>query len=318
MVTPKPKSPYDPLAAQPIGGGMDRTTPVAPQPFDRTTPMPQAQPMPAQPPAQPAAPAQPAVQPAQPVQPTAGVAGPQALQRAQQAAQTRLGRQLTQQEIEVLRSQPGVSNPDGTFNIDAALGLINKYSGDLANPWGAPAAAATPTPSVGNVDEEYRRQLMALLKGEVPVSLDQNNPALQAERAAFDRANQRATTRQRLSAAERRAADNTLGAGGFDADIAGIEQGAGDRSVGFESELFRNERQGQIDRLMQALGMAQGYGATQQGLGLQGQLGKGQLALGYLNAMLGDKQAGNSLGFNYAALQNQMNNQALQALLAGL
>ena len=77
---------------------------------------------------------------------------------------------------------------------------------------------------------------------------------------------------------------------------------------------MKDERQGQIDRLMQALGMTQQYGATQ----LQGQLGRGQLGLGLLNALLGDKQANNLLGYNYTALQNQMNNQALQTILAGL
>lgn len=313
MATTPPKTPYDPTQPPPLPGQPIPAPTTGATALPATTPPPTTAPAPAAPAAPTTAPA-PTTTPA----PTGALPANQALAQAQQAAQTRLGRPLTQQEIDVLRTQPGVANPDGTFNIQAALGLINKYSGNLSNPWGPATPAAAPVPTKGAVEDEYRTQLMALLQGKVPVTLDQNNPALVAERTAFDRANQRATTRQRLAASERAAARGTLGAGGFDAELAGIEQGAGDRSTGFEAELLRNERQGQIDRLMQALGMGQQYSLTNQGYTLQGQLGRGQLGLGYLNAMLGNQQANNNLGFNYAALQNQMNNQALQALLAGM
>jgi hypothetical protein len=298
--------PVSPMPAQPGDAVTRATTPLPPQQVGQ---------------APATAAVQPAAAPAAPGDPNA------ALSQVQGAFQQKFGRAMSPEEQQALVKYVGYTGGAVTpETLQKALGAVGQYSGNLQNPGlgapGTPAAPGGPAPTTPqSLEAQQREQLMKLIKGEVPVSLDQNNPALAAERAAFDRANSQATGRQRLAAAERNAARGTLGTGGFDANLAGIENDAATRSTGFEAELMRNERQGQIDRLMQGLGMSQQYGATN----LQGQLGRGQLGLGYLNAMLGDKHATNQLGlgrdqlgFNYTALQNQMNNQALQSILAGL
>lgn len=313
-----PASPYSANTGVTGGGGYQPLggAPAAPTPA------------PAAPAAAPAAPAAPVMAAAQPAAAPAAGDPNAALSQVQGAFQSKFNRAMSPEEQQALVKYVGYNG--GAVSpemLQQALGAVGQYTGNLQNPGlGAPgttpAAPAGPAPTTPqSLEAQQREQLMKLIKGEVPVSLDQNNPALAAERTAFDRANSQATGRQRLAAAERNAARGTLGSGGFDANLAGIENDAATRSTGFEAELMRNERQGQIDRLMQGLGMSQQYGATQ----LQGQLGKGQLGLGYLNAMLGDKQATNQLGlgkdqlgFNYTALQSQANNQALQTLLANM
>ena len=327
-----PASPYGALGGSPSSGNTGVTggggyqplgaaaAPTQPAPAAPTGTPPPMSAMPAQTVGN-AAPEMSAVQPAAaPGDPNA------ALSQVQGAFQQKFGRAMSPEEQQALVKYVGYNGGAVTpETLQKALGAVGQYSGNLQNPGlGAPGtpAAGGPAPATPqSLEAEQRNQLMKLIKGEVPVSLDQNNPALQAERLAFDRANSQATGRQRLAAAERNAARGTLGAGGFDANLAGIENDAATRSTGFEAELMRNERQGQIDRLMAGLGMTQQYGATQ----LQGSLGRGQLGLGYLNAMLGDKQEANrlglgkdQLGFNYTALQNQANNQALQTILGSL
>lgn len=236
-----------------------------------------------------------------------------ALGQIQGAFQQKFGRAMSPEEQQALIQYVGYTGGQVTPDmLQKALAAVGQYSGNLQNPGlGAPG---TPPVTPQTLEAQQRESLMALLQGKTPVTLDPNDPAIRAQRSAFDRVNTRATGRQRLAAAERAAASDGLGSGGYNADLAGAEQGGADRSAAFEGDLLTRERQGQIDRLMQSLGLTQQYGATQ----LQGQLGRGQLSLGLLQALMNDKQAGNALGFNYASLQNLMNNQALMALLNGL
>lgn len=255
--------------------------------------------------------------PGAPPAPGGGLAPEAAANQLSAQFQQKFGRAITPEETAMLQKNIGWTpgTPITPEMMTQAGALINGYSGTLpgAVPPGPPGPAGPAPVSGTQLEAQQRVQLMALLRGETPVTLNRDNPAVAAERSHFDRANSQATTRQRLASSERAAARGTLGSGGFDAGLAGIENDSATRSTGFEAELMKNERQGQIDRLMASLGMTQQYGATQ----LQGQLGRGQLGLGYLNAMLNDRQAGNATGFNYAQLQNQMNNQAIQALLSG-
>lgn len=62
---------------------------------------------------------------------------------------TKFGRDMRADEQQALYSQPGVGyTPGATVTqsmLDTALGLIDRYTGDLANPWGPAAGAAGPT-----------------------------------------------------------------------------------------------------------------------------------------------------------------------------
>jgi hypothetical protein len=82
------------------------------------------------------------------------------------------------------------------------------------------------------------------------------------------------------------------------------------------------------DRDLQAQLAAKQAEIQQAGLSLQGELGRGdldlrktlgmgQLNLGHASLNQQGQQANNALGFSYAQLQNQMNRDAMLALLGG-
>lgn len=258
--------------------------------------------------------------------------------------QTKFGRAMTPEEAKALQGYAGYSG--GAINqgmIDKATQGISAYTGNIANPFGpaTPATppaptAATPTPSAqtSNTVQQQLQQMLTTGQTAALNPTELNNPAMEAQRANFNRVNDRTRGRERLAASERAAARNGLGSGGYDANLAGIEQAAGDRAVGFESQLMAGELQGQRDRVMQAMQMATASGDASQardlqerlatidnqlrreGMTAQNRLGQGQLNLGLLQALMGDRRAGDALGFNYAALGQQANQGLLNSILS--
>ncbi len=332
---PKKPGPLDDLAAlgtpqQPVGTAAPAKPAPAPAPATPTTPAPATAPA--------AAPATPAF----PAAPAAGMDPNAALGQVNQAYGAKFGgKQMTPQEQQALIKHIGYTG--GAVSpemLQKALGAVGQYSGDIANPFG-PATpgtgTTTPTPvdpaaKTGGLAQEELQKLL-LTGGTDGMQLDMDNPAIQAQRSNFDRMNSRETTKQRLAGAERAAARGTLGSGGFDADMSAAEQAQGDRASGFESQLMTQELQGQRERVMQGLQMALQSGDAAQarqlqerlgtldatirreGLGVQEKLGKGQLGLGLLGQLLGDKQAGNALGLGYFNAQNGANQNLLNSLL---
>ncbi len=256
--------------------------------------------------------------------------------------QTQHGRAMTPQEAQALQQYAGYSGGDiNQGMIDRATQGITSYTGDINNPFGgAPggtdgAQPAQPDPGMAT-NALVQQQIQELLNtGSTPAmsNVDPNNPAMVAQRNAFNRMNERGGTRERLSAAERASARGTLGTGGFDAGQQSIEQGMGDRAAGFESQLMSQELQGQRDRVMQAMQMASQSGDSAQsralserlatidnqlrreGMTMQNRLGQGQLGLGLLQALMGDRRAGDALGFNYAQLGQQGNSDLMRMIL---
>jgi len=278
---------------------------------------------------------------AAPAAPTAAIDPNQAWSTLTSQFQTQHGRAMTPQEQQALQSYAGYSG--GAVSqamIDRATQGISSYTGDINNPFG-PAAAGTPEPTnpvdpgiaTNDAVQQAIQQLLATGSTPAMSAIDPNNPAMVAQRNAFNRMNERSSTRERLSAAERASARGTLGTGGFDAGQASIEQGAGDRSAGFEAQLMSQELQGQRDRVMQAMQMAQASGDSAQsralserlatidnqlrreGMTMQNKLGQGQLGLGLLQALMGDRRAGDALGFNYASLGQQGNSDLMRMIL---
>lgn len=143
----------------------------------------------------------------------------------------------------------------------------------------------------------------------------------------------RAAERSRSKLAERAAATGTLSTGGFDTGVQGIyaEQGRDDAS--FEADLARDSLQQQRDQISEALRIGAGLltadqqnqlterlamvdaALRQQGLNLQGQLGRGDLASRLLQLLLGDRQANDRLGFDYTQLEALLNGKAFDYLL---
>jgi len=269
---------------------------------------------------------------------------------------TRFNRDMNAGEVDALKQYTGYTGGDVTSDQFAkAQQGIGQYSGDLKNPWGTPqtqptgaptAPTAPTTPSMqqasqGSVNNQTAantatNQLITQGYTDAMANVDPNNPAMVAQRQAFNRANATSTSRARLAAAERAAARGTAGSGGFDAELGAIEQGAGDRSTNFESQLMSQELAGQRDRVMRGIEMANATGNAEMsrqlqerlgnldaqlrrdGMNLQGALGRGQLNLGLLQALMGDRRAGDALGFNYAALGQQANQSLLNTILSQL
>lgn len=286
--------------------------------------------------------------PAQPASPTGGMMNPNdAMAQLNALFQGRFNRGLEGAEFDALKSYAGYTGGDVSQDqFSKAKEGIGKYSGTLSNPWGpalgtttptgAPPTPVDPTPQTNQLVQEQLQQLMTTGSTPALSEIDMNSPSMRAQRAAFQRANSKGTTRARLSAAERNAARGTLGAGGFDAELAGIENASGDREVDFESNLLRQELGGQRDRVMQALQMASATGnqgmtrqlqdrlaqldaqIRREGLDVQKQGQKAQTGLGLLQTLLGNQRAQDALGFNYAQLGQNANMNSLMALLNGL
>jgi len=248
--------------------------------------------------------------------------------------QSKFGRAMTGEEATALQGYAGYT-PGGQINqgmIDKAAQGIGAYSGDIKNPFGPaaanPAAAAPTAPGLqtDNLAQQELQKLLTTGSTDAMSKIDMNNPAITAQRAAFNAQNDKARGRERLAAAERGAASNGLGSGGYNADLMAAERGAGDRAVNFESQLMTQELQGQRDRVQNALNMALSSGnqaqarALQEKLGvmdmdLRGKLGKGQLNLGLLQSLMGDQRSKDALGLGYAQLGQQANQGLLNAIL---
>lgn len=246
--------------------------------------------------------------------------------------QTKFNRAMTSDEAAALQQYAGYT-AGGAINqgmIDKATQGIGAYTGDIKNPFGT--AATTPTGPVNagiKTDDIAQGELQKLLltgTTDAMSNVDMNNPAIRAQKEAFAQQNERARGRERLAAAERGAASNGLGSGGYNADLMAAERGAGDRSVNFESQLMTQELAGQRERVQNALNMALQSGnqaqarALQEKLGtmdvqLRGQLGKGQLNLGLLQTLMGDQRSKDALGLGYAQLGQNGDLGLLRAIL---
>jgi hypothetical protein len=122
----------------------------------------------------------------------------------------------------------------------------------------------------------------------------------------------------------------------------GLQEQQGQNESGFAAQLAGQRLKQQEDKIQQAMQMAMQLGdrdlqaqlaakqaeIQQAGLSLQGELGRGdldlrktlgmgQLNLGHASLNQQGQQANNALGFSYAQLQNQMNRDAMLALLGG-
>jgi len=248
--------------------------------------------------------------------------------------QKKFGRAMTGDEATALQKYAGYTGGDiNQSMIDKATHGISAYSGDLSNPFGPAAGGASPASGDPGVktNDLVQEQLQQLLQtGSTPgMTLDPNNPAITAQRSAFNRRNEQQTGRERLAMAERAAASNGLGSGGFSADIAGAENARAGRAADFEGQLLGQELSSQRDRVMQGLQMANQTGNAAMSRALQEKLGlidadirrtgqKGQLGLGMLQTLLGNQRAQDALGFNYAQLGANANQNFLNSILGSL
>ena len=234
-------------------------------------------------------------------------------------AQTRYGRQARPEEL----AQIGANSTD--------MASAQTYADTLARQqgWAGPAAPPPPPgPTVASNSAQLQQRIAEMLRTQTG-DVNTNSQEYQSQRGAFQRGQGRQLERAKNAAAERAASSGTLASGGFEATQQGIDQAAAGQAGDFEAGLAVQQIGRQREDLQQAMQLAQQAGLAtearqlqeklgQADLELRRYLGRGQLGLGMLGTLLNNQQAGNQLGFNYAQLQNQMNQQSLQQLLGGL
>lgn len=179
------------------------------------------------------------------------------------------------------------------------------------------------------------------------------DPEIQPVSDAYRSRRQRGIERERQQLAEMAAANGTLGTGGFESDVLGSLQ-TGNRDVAmFDSNLVLNEMNTRRQMLIQGIQQAAQMGDAQaqqtlqrqlalleatiqqqdidlrktlgsadidirnRGLGLQGDLGRGDLATRLLGMLMQDEQYYSGLGLNAAQLQALLNQNAVLGLLNG-
>ena len=212
---------------------------------------------------------------------------------------------------------PGLSSPTGALTPTTATTPATPTPAGV--PQGQPGSAAP------SLQTAFRDQLLTQLQQQNPNQLTLQDPFLAQQSQAFSDAQQRALARQQQSAAEQAFAGGALHTGAYQSSLAGLQQQRGEAEAQYNANLLGTARDQRMAELFQALGLAKEYEALQaqtalgQGdLALRGQLGRGQLGLGLLQALLSDRQAANQLGLNAGIAGMGFNQTAMQQLLQGM
>lgn len=181
------------------------------------------------------------------------------------------------------------------------------------------------------------RQAMLKLMGDNQQIPTIDDPTLKPQADAYNAQRTRGARDERSALAERAANQGLLqggqSSGAFDTGMQGIEETASQDKSSHDAALVGSELQARRGQLMQALQLAEALGARTEagniqselaaldaqlrttGMGIQSDLGRGQLGLGLLGTLLGDQNQKNQLGFNYADLLSRLNR---DSLLAGM
>jgi hypothetical protein len=235
----------------------------------------------------------------------------------------KFGRKPSAQEMQWLQTMAGYGG-SGAITEDMmkkALDSIGRYTGKLDNPFevNTGGSNAAEQAALKHLEETIKKPIGVpdLNSAEYKGQIDQNR--LRAQREYEGR---------RAAMAERAAAEGRADTGGFDIDVERAAQSRGQQESAFEADLIAGSLKDQRADLQQALQLAIQTGQQDKARQLQEKLAtldldlkkyqtKGQLGLGLLGIGTQNEQFLKSLGLDYAQLQNLMNNQAMQAILAG-
>lgn len=165
-----------------------------------------------------------------------------------------------------------------------------------------PGAGAVSTPGTASSTRDLLMQQMNLNAGPT----DASDPTLNGAITAYDTQSQRDQQSDRDAIAERAYATGNLDTGGMNTAIQQSREAAAGKRASFAGNLTYQEAQNKRQTLTQQLSLATQAGLTQQAQDLQGQIAQ-------IDAQL---RAG-GLGYNYAALQAQMNRDATLGGLNG-
>lgn len=250
----------------------------------------------------------------------------------QQQAQSRYGRQATPQELAQIGQNS--TSRDSALSYADTLARQQGWQGPAATTPAQPAAPAVgpaaPPPAqvpiaAGNGQtagtDPMRQQVQDTLgrlmaQGD---TVDPNSPAMVQQRDAFRRTQGRGIEQAKRAAAERGASSGTSGAGGFEAGMQGIDMAAAQGEGDFEASMMTRELEGQRDRMMAGLQLAQQSGQTDQARGLQERLASISAQLQQRGQDMGYAQGnrGQDIGYNLGlgGLDVQRQGQQIQGRL---
>lgn len=231
-----------------------------------------------------------------------------------------------------------VSGPKGAANAPMNLGSsgmtsVTNYGGQGGSTSKTPAG----TPGSGpTIQTSFRNALIGQL-GQDPNKVALTDPDLAPQVQAFSNAQQRSQGRAQQELAEQGFAGGTGNTGAYGAELNAMEQQRGESEAQFEANLLAQAKQQRTANLFQSLGLGQQQIQGDEALQLQKllgmsdidlrrllgmsdidlrrQLGQGQLGLGLLQTLLGDRQANNQLGLNAGIAGMGFNQSAVTNLL---
>jgi hypothetical protein len=171
------------------------------------------------------------------------------------------------------------------------------------------------------IQNQFRDALLGQLNTN-PNTVSLSDPSLAPQVRAFQDAQTRSLAQQQQQLAEQAFAGGTRTTGAYGADLGALQQQQGEAIGQHNSDLIANEQQRRTQNLFNALGLggnlitqgsAQGIQNSlgQGDLALRGQLGRGQLGLGLLQTLLGDRQANDRLGLDAGLGAANLNSAAL-------
>jgi len=188
---------------------------------------------------------------------------------------------------------------------------------------GSPLAQQTVTSSGaggGTIQNTFRDALLGVLNTN-PNDVKLSDPDLAPQARAYQDAQTRSLGEQQRTAAEQGFASGALHTGAYGTTLGALQQQQGEAIGQFNANLLSQAKQQRLSTLLSSLGLggdlinsasAQGVQSSlgQGDLNLRAMLGSGQLSLGLLQALLGDRQANNQLGYNIGTFQANQNNKA--------
>lgn len=234
-------------------------------------------------------------------------------------------------------SQPAAAAPGGAPAGASAPGGQPQNTQQVLN---TPVSQAPPTTVTG----AFQQALMNRLN-QGPA--DASNPAISGAINANRVAEQRGEERQRRQLAAMAAAQGYDNSGAFDSQRLGLAQNRAEREADFAGNAVRDLARQQSQEIMSALALGGGMLSDQDRLALQerlanldaqlrreglsaqtslgqgdlalrGELGRGQLNLGLLGALLQNQQFGQNLGANLGMFNASQDSSNLRALLGML
>jgi hypothetical protein len=176
--------------------------------------------------------------------------------------------------------------------------------------YAAPAPSPSSTTQGPNLMADFSSALSKLINGPSPKQAGMD-VMTSAPVTAFNANAKRNEARDRQFLAERAAAGGYSGSGGFDSGVLSLRARTNEGMDRFAGEQANIQEQGRRDELMRALAMALQFGDAELARSLQRELGMGSLDVQRLGINTNRDTAMDQLGYNYANLENNVNQQLM-------